>query len=142
MQKDVGPFRKTPSCCVGEHLVPHVEGMLRALCELLRYQLPTGGEPAVLSFEVNIGRISEPLFPRPAATSLCISRNRWRCHRHLFAAFLDERSNVAFQILLLFLDKCEILHSSPVEYGHIDIGAILVPGDGSIVSVEISSPGG
>ena len=35
VQKDVGPLWKAGGCRVREHLVPHVEGILRALSELL-----------------------------------------------------------------------------------------------------------
>jgi hypothetical protein len=122
VQKNVGALRKAPDCRIGEHFVPHVEGMLRPFREFFRYQLPASLNPTILRLNMNKGGIFQPWFTGLDAADLFTCSNRRRDSAQLRAAFLDKRGDEALQILLLFLGKPGILHASPVEYRRIDAG--------------------
>src|SRR5438105_4105445 len=91
VQEDVGSLRKFALRRVGADLVPHVEGMLGALCLLFAAELAARRKHAVLRLEVDL------------------FRRRWRC----WGARLDssrggKAAAEAFEVLLLFL--AELAH--------------------------------
>ena len=101
MQEDIGAFRKAAGGGIGRDLVPHVERVLGALCQLLRYQRAAGGNGPVLREAMNDGRV----VGRRRISGGLSSGLRCRAIGQRDAAFFGNPGDKSFEILLLVFGK-------------------------------------
>ena len=100
--EDVETLGEPPGLGIGRDLVPDIERVLLALGDFLGDQLAAGGYGAVLGLIMDRHRVGGIRVRR--------ARRRLDCRaiRHNHAAFVGNRGNKPFQILLLFVSKAQI----------------------------------
>jgi hypothetical protein len=106
MAKDIETLGELPGRRVGSHVVPDVERVLVAFCQLFGDERATGRDRPLLRRKMDCGRVATV-----RRRGLGVGRRRGGCRqiRRGHDAFRGNPGDEAFQILLLIVSKAWVL---------------------------------